>query len=392
MIKFLTQKYVELTLDKKQFAFVNYEKPESAQNLLSNYKEDEDIKALIEENAPTPFIFFAQSKAQRLNFLRMQRQSAMASRMQNMMANNFGMGMPGVGLPGFGMGMPGMRGPNFRGGRGMMGGPQMMGMGRHMGGGMQGMGQMPGGNMMQPGMNPQNYMQNLGGPGFGMQGFNQPGQPPRVPQMGGMQGPNPGVNPGMGGGMASLTQQMGNMNINQNPMQQVMGGTGATNMANPMQGQQGQPQPFPNTTYGQGQQPQIDTTPTFKSPSNPGMFNQAKTAGPLKNPENHEEWKGILSVLDLDSQCKFIQDNKDSFIKLSEVERSQMLGDLMYALLSRKNFDEETKGNMTSMFIDPEVLSLDEIINMLVDDDVLNERIEEANEILQDSGDNEGDN
>ena len=267
----------------------------------------------------------------------------------------------------------------------------MMGMGRHVGGGMQGMGQMPGGNMMQPGMNPQNYMQNLGGPGFGMQGFNQPGQPPRVPQMGGMPGPNPGMNPGMGGGIGSLTQQMGNMNLTQNPMQQVMGG-GAPNMANPMQGQQGQPQPFANTTYGQGQQSQIDTTPPFKSPSNSGMFNQVKTAGPLKNPENHEEWKSILSVLDLNSQCKFIQNNKDSFIKLSEIERSQMLGDLMYALLSRKNFDEETKGNMTSMFIDPEVLSLDEIINMLVDDDVLNERIEEANEIWQDSGDNEGDN
>lgn len=273
-----------------------------------------------------------------------------------------------------------------------MGSPQMMGMGRPMGQGMQGMSGIPGGNMMQPGMNPQNYMQNLGAPGFGMQGFNQLGQMPDVSRLGGMpnSGGNPGMPPSMVGGMNSLNQQMGNMNINQNPMQQMMGGAGST-MGNPMQQSQNQPQPFPNTTYGQGQQAQIDTTPTFKSPSNPAMFNQMK-GGPLKNPESHEEWKNALSVLDLNSQCLFIRDNKDSFIKLSETEQSQMLGDLMYALLSRKNFDEETKGNMTSMFIDPEVLSLDEIINMLVDDDVLNERIEEANEILQDNNENEEDN
>ena len=198
-------------------------------------------------------------------------------------------------------------------------------------------------------------------------------------------GMNPAMNPSMGQGIGSLTQQMGAINLN--PMQQAMN-NGPSGMAHPMQPTP--PQHF-STTYGQGKQAQLDTTPTFKSPSNPGMF-QSMEHAPNKIPESYSEWNKILTTLDLNSQCLLIKRNKEGFEKLSESERSQMLGDLMYALLSKKDIEDEVKRNMTSMFIDPEVLNLDEIIMMLVNDDVLNERIEEANDIMEDNREDDVDN
>ena len=160
---------------KKQFAFVNFKNPESAKKVIEDYKNDNDINELVDSDKNDLYLFYAQNKNQRMQFLKTQHNT------------KFMKGMPG--MPHFGMGMqfpnrnmmrnfnnrinPMMNFPN----------PMMMNMGGMMN--ISPMGPMPqaGGppnmrpnlNLPMESLNPAIYMQNFAREGNNMRPMN--GQP-----------------------------------------------------------------------------------------------------------------------------------------------------------------------------------------------------------------------
>ena len=70
---------------KLKFGFINYEKPEDAMKLFTSYKADKEIRDLVDvEHEHQNFIFFAQSRKQREQYLRMQKKNAMEYQMMKM--------------------------------------------------------------------------------------------------------------------------------------------------------------------------------------------------------------------------------------------------------------------------------------------------------------------
>ncbi len=221
-----------------KFGFVNYEKPEEATNLLTNYKTDPDIKVLINpENEKSTFIFYAQPKRVRAQYLRMNSKNKLPFNMM-MMQNQF------------------MKG----GKKGMNKNPQMMA---------------------------QNF--------------------PNTPMVNALQS-----------------------------MQET-----------PMSGQIGNIKKV------------LETTPP----------NQA---------------------------INVIRKRLDEFEGLSEDDQKNILGHIMYHRVKSVNNDEEKIPKITGMLIDREVLQLDEILEIIENDDTLEERINEALDVLanndQDDEEDEEDN
>ena len=97
---------------------------------MAAYKEDEDIKALVDQEGDSNFLFFAQTKHQRMQYLKMQRQSSMMNQMQKMPTNPYIQMMMMRSRMG-GMGTQGGFG-NFGGFGGRMGMNAMMGGNRPM--------------------------------------------------------------------------------------------------------------------------------------------------------------------------------------------------------------------------------------------------------------------
>lgn len=90
-----------------KFGFVNFATEEDAQNAMLNYKKDTELRALVLAEGEAAFVFFAQPKATRMSYLKMQKRMREQLRL-NMMQ--------------FPMKQPGKRGP-----KGPMMGPMMPG-------------------------------------------------------------------------------------------------------------------------------------------------------------------------------------------------------------------------------------------------------------------------
>ena len=60
-----------------------------------------------------------------------------------------------------------------------------------------------------------------------------------------------------------------------------------------------------------------------------------------------------------------------------------MLGDLVYASLNGHDLDPQEQRKITGMIVDFDVLSLDEILELLTNEDVLQDRIQEALELIR---------
>ena len=54
---------------------------------MTSYKEDPEILGLVDESAETNFVFYAQTKHQRMQFLKMQRNNNMYNQFQKMPGN-----------------------------------------------------------------------------------------------------------------------------------------------------------------------------------------------------------------------------------------------------------------------------------------------------------------
>lgn len=101
-----------------------------------------------------------------------------------------------------------------------------------------------------------------------------------------------------------------------------------------------------------------------------------------------------LSISQEIDRCKVVSKTADiiknrraDFEALHNDEKKNILGNLMYERVKSKHSGEaEQLPKITGMLIDLEVLDLDEILEIIANDDVLQERIEEAIEVLVDSG------
>ena len=335
---------------------------------MAAYKEDQQIKDLIEQEGDSNFLFFAQTKHQRMQYLKMQRQSSMMNQMQKMPTNPYVQMMMmrsrmGMGGQGFG-GRMGMN-PMMGGGRGMnnmgmsmgMGGMGMGGMGMGMNSmGMNSMGMNPMGGMMQggPSMNPMGRMMQ-GDPMMQMMG----GQMPGMPKMGGQgmpgeMGNNPMQSQNPGQSMNALNSQMKNMNLI--------------------------PMPHPQATGDLHFEPPSPKFPPIQVEDTPDM----STA-----PKDQEEWEKIGLNESLVNQKNYIQKFLKEFKALPQTFQTQMLGDLIYSALSEYKLDQEVQGQITGMLNDYEVLSLNEILELLSNKEIMKDRINEALELIQ--GDKEDD-
>lgn len=134
---------------KLQFGFINYEKEDDALKATSSYKTDAEIRDLVDPVHTGDFLYYAQPKPLRQQYLRMQklnqRQTMMMRQQRFQQMNPMGhMGMPhkmrGRGGHGFPMGQPPMMAP------------PMMGL------------QAPIMNIQAPIMNSQAPMMNIGAP------------------------------------------------------------------------------------------------------------------------------------------------------------------------------------------------------------------------------------
>lgn len=101
-----------------------------------------------------------------------------------------------------------------------------------------------------------------------------------------------------------------------------------------------------------------------------------------------------LSISQEIDRCKNVQQTAEiiktkrgEFDALSTEEKKNILGNIMYERVKSKHTREaELLPKITGMLIDLDVLDLDEILDIISNDDVLAERIEEACEVLEDSG------
>ena len=116
---------------------------------------------------------------------------------------------------------------------------------------------------------------------------------------------------------------------------------------------------------------------SFTNPTPSMSFNTAK----LTISQDIERCKNAKSAADI------IKSRKQEFINLSLDEKKNILGNLMYERVKSKHTKEpELIPKITGMLIDFDVLDLDEIIEIIGDDDLLIERIDEAIDVLVESG------
>ncbi len=247
-----------------QFGFINYKNGSSAIELITKYKTDEDIKALIdEEHAKSSFIFYAQPKKIRYQYLKMHKKNVNSYKFM-MMAG----------------GMNKMRNP------------------AHMA-----------------------QMSNM---------FNNPLKPAPF-----------GMNP--------MTMNPMTMNMGQNNMNMPM------NM-NPQMG-------------------------------GPGMMKNMNF--PLQHqPQQKKSLQSLIEECTPETFAPVIRDHKVEFEALDSELQKKLLGPMMYQLVSKAfGTDDPDKKipKITGMLIDLEVLGIIEVLEIFESNEILNDRIEEAIEVLRDN-------
>lgn len=84
-----------------------------------------------------------------------------------------------------------------------------------------------------------------------------------------------------------------------------------------------------------------------------------------------------------------LRNNKAEFLSKSSEEQKNILGNLMYKRIFSIFKDEELIPKITGMLIDTEVLDFEEILEIIVEENALRERIDEAIEVINENNNNE---
>lgn len=258
----------------------------------------------------------------------MQRQSQLMNKMP---------GMQGFGMPFGGRGMH--RGFNQRQN-------QMMNFPGQMGFNMGGMMGFPGSNNMNMGMN-------MGMPNMGMQNMGMPNIPRNSP----MESMNP----------AAYMQNLSQMN-SQTPNYPVN-----TGLQSPLLPQSGA------------------NSVNMEVSSNNESAVEEQVQPQTFQPNNINHWATLKESEDQNLQVKLILDHKEVFKNLDNSFKLQMLGDLVYKAMQGKNLEDSIIKKITSMIVDFDVLELDEILELLIDENTLNERITEAIDLIENGNDEDDD-
>ena len=132
----------------------------------------------------------------------------------------------------------------------------------------------------------------------------------------------------------------------------------------------------------------VNTDESKDVPFDPNPVSSADIINEIGRPETQEDWEKIGKIEELLPQKNMIEKYKDDFRNLPEDFQMQMLGDLIYSTLNDHNLGEEEQKQITGMINDYEVLSLEEILELLSNPDVLKERINEALDLIH-NGDEE---
>lgn len=90
----------------------------------------------------------------------------------------------------------------------------------------------------------------------------------------------------------------------------------------------------------------------------------------------------------IERDVNWLKNNLDVFKGYTQNEQKNLMGTLMYSKILGVlgSAQQGLVPKITGMLIDLEVLSIDEIIEILTDDALLRERIEEAQAIIEDEG------
>ena len=83
---------------------------------------------------------------------------------------------------------------------------------------------------------------------------------------------------------------------------------------------------------------------------------------------------------------QWIKENKEEFEDFDEDKKRNVLGEMMYKKVSMVNDIDPTQiSKITGMLIDLEILDLEEILEMLMNEEFLRDRISEAMEIINEN-------
>merc|ERR1711988_1004228 len=318
-------------LVKLRFGFINFNTAEEAKNAFTECKKDPAVLSCIDQNLNTrgtEFIYYAQTKTVRQQYLRMQKKNLKTFKliqdnvlqyyqlMKYFMPQNFRNQQRGGRVPN-------NKNPNFKSNNNYQNKNKF-----NSRGGFNNRDQMNVGGQNQFGMNP-NMMGNMG---------QTPGPQGQTPmpnvQNGNTPAPNMMFNPDMHFGINPI--QMPNM------FNQPMG------VNSQMVGQQNNMMGMPNQMN--------------MMPSN----DQAMAPVPVKD-------------------IMWLKNNLASFEALDSLEKKNILGNLMYPLVDAKVKNPEHVPKITGMLIDLEVLRPQEIVEIMENEESLKDRIDEAIGIINDT-------
>jgi polyadenylate-binding protein len=91
--------------------------------------------------------------------------------------------------------------------------------------------------------------------------------------------------------------------------------------------------------------------------------------------------------LDANLTVQSLKDKLDDFLKLEPEKQRNILGELLFPKILRRSRPEHAP-KITGMLVDFEVLTIQDILEMLEDDGILDERIQEAQELINSEGQN----
>lgn len=139
--------------------------------------------------------------------------------------------------------------------------------------------------------------------------------------------------------------------------------------------------PFMNPAPAMGQFPMM--YPMNNLVQVPPMFNPAATPQPQPaQVPAQPPTQPAASTKDI----RWLKNNVSQFNSMSPSEQKMILGNLMYQKVAEHTKNQNLIPKITGMLIDLEVLTIQEIIEILEKRDILVERIDEAIKIIEEDG------
>ena len=82
---------------------------------------------------------------------------------------------------------------------------------------------------------------------------------------------------------------------------------------------------------------------------------------------------------------RLIRERTSEFQQFDDETQKNILGHIMYQRVESSHNDPDALPKITAMLIDQDVLTLDEILEIIENDESLKERIEEAIDVLEEN-------